>query len=86
MLTQFNNPTHLTNEIKDELGFLRLVKELSTNLEEFNYKNLNTQLQGTLSLIIKAIESEHYSSLVQKDDLDTMLDLVSELQDAIKNK
>ena len=86
MLSRFKNILELTHEIKDECDVLMTLKELSDTYDGFNYDRLNQLLQQSLSLVLDVVNSEHYDKLVEKTQIDDILDLIADLHTTLEDK
>ena len=86
MLSRFKNILELTHEIKDECDVLMTLKELSDSYDGFNYDRLNQLLQQSLSLVLDVVNSEHYDKLVEKTQIDDILDLIADLHETLEDK
>ena len=86
MLSRFKNILELTHEIKDECDVLMTLKELSDTYDGFNYDRLNQLLQQSLSLVLEVVNSEHYDKLVEKTQIDDILDLIADLHTTLEDK
>ena len=86
MISRFKNILELTHEIKDECDVLMTLKELSDSYDGFNYDRLNQLLQQSLSLVLDVVNSEHYDKLVEKTQIDDILDLIADLHETLEDK
>ena len=86
MISRFKNILELTHEIKDECDVLMTLKELSDTYDGFNYDRLNQLLQQSLSLVLEVVNSEHYDKLVEKTQIDDILDLIADLHTTLEDK
>ena len=86
MISRFKNILELTHEIKDECDVLMTLKELSGTYDDFNYGRLNQLLQQSLSLVLDVVNSEHYDRLVEKTQIDDILDLIVDLHTTMEDK
>ena len=86
MISRFKNILELTHEIKDECDVLMTLKELSGTYDDFNYGRLNQLLQQSLSLVLDVVNSEHYDRLVEKTQIDDILDLIVDLHTTLEDK